>query len=464
MKFNSYSFKGTSRVFKLLFILGCSVSMSSCQWGDQIESLVQPDPDDFAVLFSDTTTVELSTVGSDSLMTGGPRRMLIGNYTDPYFGKVRAVNFFQPTIETGISISTLAEYDSLILSLRYDGYYYGDSTKPLNLSVHMLQSDILDKSSYWNLNSTPYDPVAIGKTRLVITPDTTKSLRIKISDELGKKIFEMGQTNLLTSNTEWINLVKGLVVMPSVSDNGPMIGFRSGTTSTSLQLHYHTPQVDRVDKDSTLFNVTASYNQIVGDRKGTALANLPASKRVSLNSSKSGNMSFIQAGTGIMTRVDFPFMRNLRNVKFSVANRAFLRVTPLRASVTDQLPVPPQLYVYRCDKNNEFYTDGSGFPLPLYYLSSSSLTPVVGTYINDLVTNKQYYLIDVSSFISDLMNSEIEDIGGLILRTSAFNTTSSFRDADTPFSKSVNRLVIGNQQSSDPGVKLELYYTTVKAE
>ncbi|WAC13194.1 DUF4270 family protein [Dyadobacter pollutisoli] len=464
MKFNSYSSKGYSAVYKLLLILGCTVSLASCEWGDQIESLVQPNPDDFAVLYTDTVTVKLSTVGSDSLMTGGSARMLTGSYTDPYFGKVKAASFFQPTIQSGISIPALAEYDSLVLSLRYDGYTYGDTTKPINLTVHKLLADILDKSSYWNGNSTAFDPVAIGKVRVVPTPRTSRNLKIKLSDALGQQMFEMGKNNQLTSNTDWINLVKGLVLMPAATDNGPVVGFLwSGNDSTSVQLHYHTPDVDQVKKDSSIFRVTASYNQILGDRKGTALANLPDTRRISLPSSQSGNMSFIQAGIGIMTRVDFPTVRSLKSFKYTVANRAYLRVTPLRASVTDPLRVPNQIYVYRCDKNNEFYTGEGGSPLPLYYLSNQP-QQVFGQYVNDYVNNKQYYLIDVSSFISDLMTSEIEEIGGLILRTSMFNTQSSFRDADTEFSKSVNRLVIGNQQNEDPGVKLELYYTKVTVQ
>ena len=52
MKFKSYSFGGSSIVYKLLVIIGFALSLSACQWGDEIESLAQPNPDDFAVLLS----------------------------------------------------------------------------------------------------------------------------------------------------------------------------------------------------------------------------------------------------------------------------------------------------------------------------------------------------------------------------------------------------------------------------
>jgi hypothetical protein len=465
MKFKSYSLmRGSSTVHKLLVVIGFAFSLASCEWGDQIESLVQPSPDDFAVSFTDTVTVQLSTVGSDSLMTGAPSRMLVGSYTDPFFGKVRTRNFFQPHPESGISIVQDAEYDSLILSLKYDRYWYGDTTKAVNLTVHKLLSDIFERDSYWNGNSTPFDPTPIGQIRVAPRPYTTKSIKIKLSDVLGKQIFQLAKDNKLSTSEEWVNLLKGLAVMPAATDNGPVIGFVSSDDSTSLQLHYHTPQVSEFKKDSVVLQVKGSYNQITSDPAGTQLAKLPNTRRIALPSAQSGNMAFIQNGTGVMARIDFPYLKNLKSIKYTAANRAFLRITPLRSSVTDILKVPNVLFVYRVDKNNEYYRGSSG-PLPLYELSAGQQPQqVVARYTTDFVNNKQYYLLDVSAYVTDIMTSETDEVGGLVLRAGPFEANSRFQDDDTEVSKSVTRMVIGNQQNSDPGIKLELYYTTVKAQ
>jgi len=98
MKFQSYSFGKSSIVSKLLIIIGFAFSLASCEWGDEIESLAQPDPDDFAVLSADTVTVNLSTIGTDSLQTGATLRLLVGTYKDPYFGRVKTMSFFQPLL------------------------------------------------------------------------------------------------------------------------------------------------------------------------------------------------------------------------------------------------------------------------------------------------------------------------------------------------------------------------------
>lgn len=463
MKFQSYSFGKSSIVYKLLIIIGFAFSLTACEWGDEIESLSQPDPDDFAVLFADTVTIKLSTIGTDSLMTGAASRMLLGTYKDPYFGRVKTMSFFQATRDEGANIVQEAEYDSLILALRYDNAYsYGDSTKPMHLTVHRLLSNILDKSAYWNHNSTAYDPTPIGKATIIARPRTTPFLKIRLSDVLGKQVFEKAKSNQLTG-TDWLNLVNGLVVVPAATDNGPIVGFKWGGNledTTSVQLHYHTPSVSEYKKDSTIFKIKASYNQTVADPAGTQLAKLPDNKRLSLPSSQTANQAFMQAGTGIMIRVDLPYLNNFKYTQYTAINKAYLRVKPLRASVTNAFRVPPVLYLYRLDKNNQFYTDANGAPLAVTLLGSGG--GVSSIYFNDLIKNEQYYRFDISSFATEIMVSQTNDIGGFIIRSSPFGSSGTFRDAGSEFAKSVDRLVVGDQLNADKGVELELYYTRVK--
>ncbi|SDD88486.1 protein of unknown function [Dyadobacter soli] len=468
MKFQSYSFGKSSIVYKLLIIIGFAFTLTACEWGDQIESLAQPNPDDFAVLNTDTVTIQLSTIGTDSIMTGAVARMLLGTYKDPYFGRVKTMSFFQPTATGAVVLAQEAQYDSLILSLNYDNTYsYGDTTKPMNLTVHKLLKDITDIPSgtaYWNHNSTPYETASIGKITVIPRPRTTGQLRIRLSDALGKQIFTMAQNNQLSSSTDWINLVKGLVVVPAPTDNGPIVGFEWGNSvgldSTSVQLHYHTPLANEFKKDSTVFRVTANYNQTVADPTGTQLAKLPANKRLSLPSSQSGNMAFMQAGTGIMMRVDLPYLNNFKYTKYTAINKAYLKVKPLKASVTDPLRVPRVLYLYRLDKNNQFYTDGNGAPLPVAILGAQG--GASAPYQTDYIKNEQFYRFDISSFATEIMASETNDIGGFVIRSSTFGSTGLFRENGSEFSRSVDRLVVGDQKNADRGVELQLYYTTVK--
>ena len=89
------------------------------------------------VVLIDTMTVEMSTVNFDSLVTSSQNRMLIGNYDDPIFGKVKSTTYFQLlpssySLNTGTGSDTDATnyvLDSISMILKYDNYYYGDTTK-----------------------------------------------------------------------------------------------------------------------------------------------------------------------------------------------------------------------------------------------------------------------------------------------------------------------------------------------
>jgi hypothetical protein len=464
MKLNQYfSKKFILPVFNVIAGFSLCISVAGCQWGDEVVALNQQNPDNFLVLYSDTSLVKLSTVALDSVMTGRPSRLLVGRFTDPYLGKMQATTFFQPTFVSALAIPDQAIYDSLVFKAPYDTYYYGDTTKAMNLSVHALQTDILLKSSYYNFYNTAFDAAPIGKKSLTPRPvTTTNAVRFKLSDVLGKKIFDQSVANLLTSNEQWINILKGLMITSDVKDNNAVVGFKSTSDSTVLELHYHTSEKDGITRGVGTFRVTASYNQILGDRTATNLAKLPLyNSRTSLPSEQSGNQAYIQEGTGIMMRADFPTVRNLKYVPYSVPNSAWLKVTPLRGSTEYPFMPPPALYVFLVDKNNQFYKS-EGYPLALTNLAGQAVS---GTFINDMINNEQYYRFDVSAQFTTIMASESEETNGLMFVTSTLAGDRSFPEYNTAFSKGLSRIVVGNQMHpSEPGVKLQLYYTTLTTQ
>lgn len=109
--FSKRVFTPVTTVFAGLYLC---ISMSGCQWGDEVVALKQQNPDDFMVLFSDTSLVKLTTVALDSVQTGGASRLLVGRFMDPYLGKMHATTFFQPQFESNLGIPELAIYDSLV--------------------------------------------------------------------------------------------------------------------------------------------------------------------------------------------------------------------------------------------------------------------------------------------------------------------------------------------------------------
>ena len=463
MKFISYRFKTCSPVVsKFLVAAGLSLSFASCQWGDQVDALVQPNPDEFTAVYSDTNSVALSTLKLDSLMTGASGRLLVGQFTDPYLGKMHGTAFIQfgtnagDGVDRALSLPENAVYDSLGLALRYDGYYYGDTTRVMNVDVYELISDLTLKpdltpiQAIYNYHATPYNPKPIGSARIYPRPrplqgsgtlgDGTRRLEVsvKISDALGKKIFDSVKANKITNNAQWIDLLKGFAIKASL-ENYSVVGFTRN--NTALRLYYHTPgAVEGITEDSLSVNLLANYNQVLGDRTGTVLSQLPNTYRSALPSAQTGNMSFVQAGSGIMTRLDFPGLNEYKYLNYTFANNAKLVIEPLRNSFSRSLFLPAALFAYVCDKNNDYvYSSG----LPVSGLTGVNSVPLTTDFIND----RQYYVMDVTDFIRNNFQNESLDKYGLLLRTSSPIPTSnnfSMLDGNIEFSKSFDCLVLGD--------------------
>ncbi len=477
MKFISYCSKTLSpAVSKFLIVAGLTVSFTSCQWGDEVDAIVQPNPDDMSIIFSDSNSVTMSTLKVDSLMTGASTRNLIGRFIDPFFGKMHSTAFVQfgttsGGIDNALSFPENAVYDSLALSLRYDGYYYGDTTKVMKVDIHELTSDLTLKpdltpiAAIYNYHSTPFKAAPVGTGRFYPRPyNGSKAsdakghdVKVKLSDAMGKKLFDLIVANKITGQAQFIDVLKGLAIK-AADDNYAALGFV--TSNTNFRLYYHTPdEVEGVKKDSLSLNVRASYNQVNGDRKGTILAKLPDTYRAMLPSSQTGNMSFVQAGSGIMTRLDFPGLQTYKSLDYMFVNEAKLIIEPLRNSSTKQFFLPSTLGAYLADKNNDYVFSG-GEPI------EASSSKLITDYLNDY----QYYSLDVTEFVRSMLQNEAQQSYGLLLRTSSPLLKqqevgyTGIIDGNTIFSKSFDRLVLGDQTNTNGKIRLQIKYTNIKKQ
>ncbi|MBF8296895.1 MAG: hypothetical protein HW389_3440, partial [Bacteroidetes bacterium] len=90
----------------------------------------------------DTFSVRLSTVMLDSVQTSGTGTVLLGNYTDAVFGNISGSSYMQMAIPSSHDVQQSDRYNALYLVLKYNGYYFGDTTKPLSVSAHRLTEKI----------------------------------------------------------------------------------------------------------------------------------------------------------------------------------------------------------------------------------------------------------------------------------------------------------------------------------
>jgi len=405
------------------------------------------------VLLLDTLTVELSTIQLDSLITSNTSRILVGNYLDPLFGNVVSESYFQLTptsytIEDATSDTNAPNYvfDSIAMILKYDRYYYGDTTKVQNLSVHQLTQKVkpvsIDNSvtSFYNKSKLKYESQSLGALAYRPRPIGRDSLNIRLSDSFGSALFLKLQKKEITDVNELIDYFKGIVIKSGSSSSNCMVGFG---TSSVIRMYYSDSKSKIEEKslyrDFAIADLNKQFNAIQSDRTGTLIENLPTS-RYNLPSVNIFNQSFTQSGTGVMSRVSFPNLKQLQYIaaKGSII-KAELFIRPVKNSYSKSFPLADSLQVYTSDNLNRitsrlYGNDGN----PVYGILNTK---------EDEFNESIGYTIPIGDFLRKEVLKLTETKASLLLALPSFD-------------KGVNRVVFGDQSNKESKLQVKIYYIT----
>ncbi|WP_165840942.1 DUF4270 family protein [Larkinella punicea] len=335
-------------------------------------------PTAIGVLYTDTLTVETSTILLDSVVTDRNSRLLVGQYTDPVFGKVVAKTFGQLYVEGG-SFKTEGEivYDSLRVLVGYS-YVYGDTTRAQEILVHRLTEDLDSTKRYTNASSVAYAAEPLAKIKL--TPTAVGGAGYaRLPDALGRELLELSKGSGIVQ-ADFRKVFKGIAVVPGAT-NTTVFGF---SNNMFIELYYH-KSADTTKVLSIDFFTTAglpSFSQVKVDRSGTKLAALSLTN--SLTGADTGGEMFVQSAAGVTTKVNFPTIENLKKESGRIAiNRAELSLFVKGSSPGG--PVPSVMTLAQTDANNRLlYTPETGTGTRLLHL----LQTQSGTF---QTANKWYY-------------------------------------------------------------------------
>ena len=398
------------------------------------------------VLLIDTLTVEVSTINFDSLVTSSQSRILIGNYTDPILGKVKSESYLELTPDTynlGSSSDTETVnyvFDSIAMILKYDRYYYGDTTKTQTLNIHQLTQKIkpnIDDDSFYNNSTLTHYSNSIGSRTFYPRPIGKDSVNIQMDASFGKNLFDKLKNNAFTSSDEFNDYFRGIVIKPSTANSSNVVGF---TTACVMRMYYRQANANSEEtytKDFKIADLTKQFNNISLDKTGTIIQNLPDSRN-KLASELTNNSAFVQSGTGVACRIDFPFIKQLKYIseKGAIVD-AELIIKPIKNSASALYPIKDSLQVYECDHLNrisKILTNSDGSQM----LAKLNNTP-------DEFNENIGYTINIGSFLHQEMKKTYANKSSLIL---------TFPN----ISKGVNRIVLGNQKNAENKLQLKIYY------
>ena len=397
---------------------------------------------------TDTCTVRLSTILSDSLATSGDTVCQIGTIDDPVWGKIKAAFYAEYDVPT-VSFSENADYrfDSITIRFYSSGNYLGDTLSPQRISLHSLSENLsLDEGYLYTTSKVSYHSTPLASFTFTPTPgETIREHEIRLPDEWGVEWFEHFQAGSreMESQEYFRDYFKGIAFIPEEGGNC-VNGFMVNDSSLCITLYYHQTETDATELSADFLpNSDLRFNQVSCDRSRTALSSLQSGLNNGLPSEKSEHQSYLQGLTGMYINIDFPFLNDLRaEGRLVTIESALLRLYPVKGTYGEQYPLPESLTLYTADENNvteDVVTDISG---------SSVQTGSLVT--DEMMGEDTYYSFDITSFLQSNLGTVgyNRKILQLMLPDNLFFTT-------------LNGVVFGDARHPDSNpVKLTLLYKT----
>ncbi|WP_028296156.1 DUF4270 family protein [Olivibacter sitiensis] len=448
----------------LIFLLISSVFMACEKEG--IVSLSNS-IDGIGAEISDTSTVLVSTHQFSELPSSNKEVILVGAVNDE-LGTVTASSYFRignsAISSIAGSLPSDAQFDSLSLELPYNTYYYGDTTQYQTIALHRITEDMalvevssalesdeipvfVSGSALYTNSTFEYDPIPLGSTRFRPKPSastgtSTDTLMIKVNGEFGLDLWNkiLAYDVRTTDSEQFLDYLKGFVLFPS-SDAQSITGFY--TDSLTLRLHYSYYGSDGMKTHSFISmkidDRTYQFNHIEHNRQNSEISTLEANVEGSISSTETDNKAYIQGLTGLVTKIQFPYMDEMMNRNDLILNKAELIIESPNKN-QDIYPSPSSLVLL---VSNDYGVPSS--LLPVSYETSTQTIGIQKATIGSTATNK--YTFDLTEYISNYRSAtnNAKKILYLSLPTSDLTAT-------------VNRLVVASGQGK-PLITLRMIYT-----
>ncbi|RTQ53447.1 DUF4270 family protein [Hymenobacter gummosus] len=414
--------------------------LTACEDPAGLESALGVDDGTLAAAYVDTITVRTSTVLTDSVVSSTSSYLLLGRYQDARLGSVTARSYLQVGQASTFTPEAGAVLDSLVLVLTPDTYRYGDTTRTQTLEVHRLQTDLRGTATYYTADSRPYDAATLGR-RTFRARRPLSSLRVLLDNALGQRLLDAARLGALGTTDELLYLLPGLVLTPAATDDAALLRF--AVAGSALQLYYHLSSEpdQQLSHSFELAYGPAHFYQLEADRRGSLLTALPA-PRQALPSALTAEETYIQAGLGLQTRVEFPYLTDLKDLSGGIViNAATLEAEVVGSSENRYLPPPTELLPRLTDAGNHLgarFGDASGVAVTAGYQRGTS--PRTGL-------ERGLYTASLTTYCTQVLAGTLANNGILLGPASG---------------DMVERVVLGSGRNTTAPMRLRVFFTRIK--
>ncbi len=423
--------------------------------------------DSRAVLgYVDSFSLKLSTIRLDSFptTTGIGSNIFVGFCQDANAGNVLPETYLPIQFAEKTNIREDAEYDSLVICFRPSGGWVGDTLLPKEIKIYEVKEEIkphylAEQQNMFNHQKLKRSDNELATVRLEPNPHRGVASWARMSDSLGQIWFDMiiNGDDAMDRHDYFEQYFNGICIVPqttsctwgldfvTTSTAFPASKFVEDATQFEIRLYYRESGDDEdgsymsfVVKDSNPYR----YVHFENDRSGTPFENLDIDgDRV--YSTESNHVSYIQTGSGLALRIDFPTLSSLNAAsEYMKVIDAHLIIKPKEFSFDENNRLPSMLYLALTDESNDLLSNltdlsGSSVQSPLYYTSDGQ---------------QPYYVFSVLRFVRRFITQKIENIDNvmaLIVLPSDIENASMFK-----------RLVVDDNSQYAENVQLQIYYVT----
>ncbi|WP_170150711.1 DUF4270 family protein [Marinifilum flexuosum] len=486
----------TNQVFLLLltlsFFVGCnSNNFEEHQIGDNLID------ESSEVVLIDSLTIKSSTVILDSVITSRFSNAILGRYQDEFLGDVKSEYYGVLDFKGGfpkpvkkvdnVSVKVPIRFDSLVFMAYPNKEYFGDTLKVQRLIINRLTENIKlpDNENFFYAHSKfDYNETPLLDTEFFLNPVKQsdfddvidshgknqeidyygeyygKGIYIKMDDEeaisLGEEIVELvnAESDTVVEPKHWHKYIKGLVIR-SGDNNSVMWKVPIGDNKVRLRLYYSETDYEEAGRQKfhdfpiVLAGTDESwtFTNYLSDRSSTPqqLDKLEEQKN-DLESDETDNLTFIQGGVGLYTKINIPYIENLKTLGITGGVlRAELRMYPKNNSFDDELfPLPPaidgqtNLLLYNTNEDNEFKST----------LPGSNNTPLSFVLMKNYQNkNETYYTADLTSYVNNILVNGKEYEDAILIGFPLESVGNTY-----------DRLIIEDDPSSDFRIRLKVTY------
>lgn len=429
-------------------LIGITVFISSCE----DEGLIGLDMVDGTanVHAIDTLAMYAYTQLEDSVPTGNVNRVALGLINDPVFGKSRSSFYTEVRLsDNNISLGENPVLDSVVLKLKYDGYY-GDTLTRQTISVYELIEKLPEDSIIYSNQTLEYDPNPLAVQQFMPSPNDSimvdsiirsPHLRIKLSQEFGERLVAQNDTETFDNNASFIDFLNGLYITIEGHDEAGSISFFNVAHSlTTLTLYYKNDDEneEKVIEESLIeqFPINAfckRYNRFENfDYEGA----IPYVQQQAIQGDTllGDSLLFLQGLHGLRVKFSIPDLKEFSDNRGTISiNKATLIIPVEESFVGKFYPPPSRLLIFGLDENEEFLQ-----------MTDSQLGGAI--YGGDYDEAKARYEFNITRHIQQIVTGEFPTENFII------RTTNPMENA--------NRAVIRGPGRANNNLRIEIIYST----